>query len=78
MPRSSRRRFLQTSSALVGAGTLLGPVWPVGAQEKAANEKSPNGRWRIGCIGMRYQGSVITREALVSTVSLLHLPRSRG
>ena len=21
-------------------------------------------RWRIGCIGMRYQGSVITREAL--------------
>lgn len=64
MPRSSRRRFLQTSSALVGAGTLLGPVWPVGAQEKAASEKSPNGRWRIGCIGMRYQGSVITREAL--------------
>ncbi|AMV18703.1 Gfo/Idh/MocA family protein [Planctomyces sp. SH-PL14] len=64
MPRSSRRRFLQTSSALVGAGTLLGPVWPVGAQEKAAGEKSPNGRWRIGCIGMRYQGSVITREAL--------------
>ena len=64
MPRSSRRRFLQTSSALVGAGTLLGPVWPVGAQEKAAGEKSPNGRWQIGCIGMRYQGSVITREAL--------------
>ena len=26
--------------------------------------RSPNDRWRIGSIGMRYQGSVITREAL--------------
>jgi myo-inositol 2-dehydrogenase / D-chiro-inositol 1-dehydrogenase len=26
--------------------------------------RSPNERWRIGAIGMRYQGSVVTREAI--------------
>lgn len=65
MPRSSRRQFIQASSFLLGGGSLLGPAWPSSAQDAAATgTKSPNGRWRIGSIGMRYQGSVITREAL--------------
>ena len=65
MPRSNRRQFLQSTSALVGGGALLGPVWPSFAQQTAATTtRSPNGRWRIGSIGMRYQGSVITREAI--------------
>lgn len=33
------------------------------ANDDAGIVKSPNERWRIGAIGMRYQGSVITREA---------------
>jgi myo-inositol 2-dehydrogenase/D-chiro-inositol 1-dehydrogenase len=65
MPHSNRRQFLQTTSAVVGGTALLGPVWPTTAQDTvAAATKSPNGRWRIGSIGMRYQGSVITRESL--------------
>lgn len=64
MPRSNRRQFLGASAvAAAGTGSLLGPLWPAAAQEAAAT-KSPNSRWRIGSIGMRYQGSVITREAL--------------
>jgi myo-inositol 2-dehydrogenase/D-chiro-inositol 1-dehydrogenase len=58
----TRRSFLTTASLAAGAGTLLGPVWPASAAEDSV--KSPNARWRIGSIGMRYQGSVITREAL--------------
>jgi len=58
----SRRDFL-TSSAAAAAAAFV-PYTPTsGAAEKAA-PRSPNDRWRIGSIGMRYQGSVITREAL--------------
>ena len=49
---------------MAAASPLLGPVG-VGSRLSAAETaaRSPNERWRIGCIGMRYQGSVITREA---------------
>lgn len=63
LPRTSRRHWLRQGIAAT-AGGLLGPVGfgpALSAAERA--QRSPNERWRIGAIGMRYQGSVITREA---------------
>jgi predicted dehydrogenase len=67
--RLSRRQALSR-----GGGWLAGGLaWPaaalssglhVSAARADTEPKSPNERWRIGCIGLRYQGSVITREAL--------------
>lgn len=58
---TTRRRFL---SAAALAGTAWVPhVW-TGAAAQQTEPKSPNDRWRIGAIGMRYQGTVIAREAL--------------
>ena len=56
----TRRQFL---AATAGACAFTPYSWTSGAEEKAV-PRSPNDRWRIGCIGMRYQGSVIAREAL--------------
>ncbi|MEI8380628.1 MAG: Gfo/Idh/MocA family oxidoreductase [Planctomycetota bacterium] len=56
----TRRQFL---AATAGACTFTPYSWTSGAEEKTV-PRSPNDRWRIGCIGMRYQGSVIAREAL--------------
>ncbi|MDB5336976.1 MAG: iolG 6, partial [Planctomycetaceae bacterium] len=61
--RLSRRHFLQSSS-IASAALLASPNWSSTQAQEAVVPKSPNERWRIGCIGMRYQGSVITREAL--------------
>lgn len=58
--RASRRQFARSLAA--GAIALM-PHVAISADEKPT-PKSPNDRWRIGAIGMRYQGSVITREAL--------------
>jgi predicted dehydrogenase len=57
----SRRHFLTTCGAF--AGTFIPYAFTSNAQDRAT-PNSPNDRWRIGAIGMRYQGSVITREAL--------------
>ena len=59
--RSTRRGFLQQAGAASAALCL--PALPSFAKESTAI-KSPNERWRIGVIGMRYQGSVITHHAL--------------
>ncbi|MDX1965990.1 MAG: Gfo/Idh/MocA family oxidoreductase [Planctomycetaceae bacterium] len=59
MPRVNRRQALATTG--FGLGALLVP-WSASTAEETA-VKSPNARWRIGAIGMRYQGTVITREA---------------
>ena len=56
----TRRQFL---AATAGACAFTPYSWTSGAEEKTV-PRSPNDRWRIGCIGMRYQGSVIAREAL--------------
>lgn len=56
----TRRQFLATTA---GACAFTPYSWTSGAEEKTV-PRSPNDRWRIGCIGMRYQGSVIAREAL--------------
>src|SRR5437868_7421802 len=56
----NRRDFLTQLSVLPAAALLPGCTTSVAAAPAA---RSPNERWRIGAIGMRYQGSVITREA---------------
>ena len=58
----SRRTALKASLGLATVANLS-YTFSANAQEATA-PKSPNDRWRIGCIGMRYQGSVITREAI--------------
>jgi predicted dehydrogenase len=62
--QSTRRRFLKQIGA-APAAALVPAFVPVfaAANDDARIVKSPNERWRIGAIGMRYQGSVITREA---------------
>lgn len=59
----SRRQVLAGGAAAVSTA-LLGPL-AIGSRLTAAERaaRSPNERWRIGAIGLRYQGSVITREA---------------
>jgi predicted dehydrogenase len=59
--RFSRRQFLATTS--LSAAAFIPYTFSSHAQDHAA-PASPNERWRIGAVGMRYQGSVITREAL--------------
>ncbi len=58
----SRRQFLKASVAATTLGFI--PYSTTSGAEEQTTPKSPNSRWRIGCIGMRYQGSVIAREAL--------------
>ncbi len=60
--RLARRSFLAATSG-IASWAFTPYTWTANAQDKTT-PKSPNERWRIGCIGMRYQGSVITREAL--------------
>lgn len=57
----TRRNFLHTTAA---AGALIAPYTATAGADDRTVPASPNDRWRIGSIGMRYQGSVITREAL--------------
>ena len=61
MSQLDRRQFLGTSTA---AFTGLFAGWQGLNAESTPLVKSPNDRWKIGAIGMRYQGSVITRQAL--------------
>lgn len=58
----SRRQFLKASVAATTLGFM--PYSLTSRAQEQTTPKSPNSRWRIGCIGMRYQGSVIAREAL--------------
>jgi len=60
--RTTRRRFLQSSAALTAAA--LNPyVFTAGAEERDL-PVAKNDSLRLGAIGMRYQGSVITEKAL--------------
>lgn len=57
----NRRKFLQQLAVIPAASGLSNFTSSIVA---APDARSPNERWRIGAIGMRYQGSVITREAM--------------
>lgn len=57
-----RRRFLRNSAAALGA--VVAPyVWTTPTRADDA-PRSPKDRFRIGAIGMRYQGSVVAQKAL--------------
>ena len=59
----NRRRFLRDSSAAV-LGTTALPYFFTATARAAKAPRSPNERFRIGAIGMRYQGSVVAEKAL--------------
>lgn len=59
----SRRRFLQHAGTALAA-TLANPYVFTADAEDRQKPRAKNDRFRIGAIGMRYQGSVITEKAL--------------
>ncbi len=61
-PRSTRRAFFKISAGAV-AGTATVPYVFTADAEEAAKPRSANDRLRIGCIGMRYQGTVVAEKA---------------
>ena len=66
MATSNRRQFLQTGVALSAA--FLNPYVFTADAEERARPRSKNDRFRLGAIGMKYQGSVITEKALAEAV----------
>ena len=60
---ASRREFLTRSFGYAAAGGLAYRLPRCDADDGAV-VSSPNDRWRIGSIGMRYQGTVIAKKAL--------------
>ena len=58
--QTTRRTFLRTS---VTAATIAGTGFHSAATAQDKKPKSPNSRLRVGAIGLRYQGSVITEKA---------------
>ena len=59
----TRREFLGRSALGIGAG-LLTPYFSLARAAEDRPGGSKNDRLRLGAIGMRYQGSVITEKAL--------------
>lgn len=62
-PKTTRREFLKRTAGTMAAGMLSVPA-PGRAAERQPEYQSKNDRLRVGAIGMRYQGSVIAKEAL--------------
>ena len=60
MPKTTRRSFLKAAAAL---GAVPFTPYSFTARGEESQPASPNERFRIGAIGMRYQGSVITEKA---------------
>lgn len=60
--RTSRRTFIHAAAATVAGGPLI-PYLRTSDAQAATRPRSANDRWRIGAIGMRYQGTVITDKA---------------
>jgi predicted dehydrogenase len=77
--KTSRRRFLQTTAGAAAAGLLIPYVFTADA-EAAERPKAKSDRFGIGAIGMRYQGSVITRKAVAygDVVAVADVDRSIG
>ena len=72
----SRRQFL----AAAGAAAALTPYHFTANAEDRAKPKSKNDRYRIGSIGMKYQGSVIAKLALpyADVVAIADVDRKIG
>ena len=60
--KPTRRRFLRTSAGALAAPLAAPYVFTADAEERA-KPRSKNDRFRVGAIGMRYQGTVITDHA---------------
>ncbi len=60
--RQTRRRFLAASAGGLAAGMVAPYVFTADAEERT-KPRSKNDRFRIGAIGMRYQGTVIALKA---------------
>ena len=58
----SRRTFLKRTAGALAAGAMVPYVFTADAEERA-KPRSANDRFRIGAIGMRYQGTVIAEKA---------------
>ena len=58
----SRRSFVQAATATT-FGALVGPAGSAAIANGPAASVNKNERPHIGCIGMRYQGSVIAHKA---------------
>lgn len=61
--QTTRRKFLQTTALAAASGAITPYVFSA-EPEKKHHPRSKNDRFRIGAIGMRYQGSVIAEKAL--------------
>lgn len=61
--RPHRRQFLRDSAAFL-AGVVTFPAVTVRGNEDVRSPRSPNERFGIGAIGMRYQGTVIAEQTL--------------
>lgn len=61
--RFSRRKFLKSASAAAAVGLATGANLTASRAETASLPKSKNDRPQIGCIGLRYQGTVIAEKA---------------
>ena len=58
----TRRTFLAASGGLLTPRTLIPYVFTADAEERT-KPKSKNDRFRIGAVGMRYQGTVVADKA---------------
>jgi len=58
----SRRKFLAATAGVLAGATIIPYVFTADAEERA-KPKSKNDRFRIGAVGMRYQGTVIAEKA---------------
>lgn len=59
----SRRTFLGSASTMAATSLALGPTLTFARGESKSKPKSANSRPQIGCIGLRYQGTVIADKA---------------
>ena len=57
--RYSRRTFLGSASTVAATSLALAPAWTSARGESKSKPKIANSRLQIGCIGLRYQGTVI-------------------
>ena len=60
--RTSRRQFCQAAAVTLAGGSIVPYVFTANAED-TTKPRSANDRFRIGAIGMRYQGTVITDKA---------------